>query len=96
MWLVVEAWIFLVLNVLVLQLELSEQSLFELSLLRRADRLPWHLLHIELVEQVLIELVSVDNRLPSAKMHVIISPVCALVTQTFRNGRAVLAIKLRS
>ena len=66
---------------LILHLELREESLFKLCLLRGAYRLSGHLLHvIELVEEVLVEVVTIVGPSPiSPKVHIVISAICALV-----------------
>ena len=68
---------------LVLHLELREECLFKLRLLRGANRLPRYLLHvIELIEEMLIEVVPIVR--PSAvppEVHIVISTICTLMTQ---------------
>ena len=66
---------------LVLHLELREEGLFELGLLGRADRLARNLLHVvELVEQVLVEVVTVVGApITTPEVHVFISAVGALM-----------------
>ena len=77
----VQVWILLC---LVLHFELGEECLFKLCLLRGAYRLPWYLLRvIELVEKVLIEVVSIER--PStvpAEVHVFVGAICTLMSQT--------------
>lgn len=66
---------------LVLHLELREEGLFELGLLGGADRLAGDLLHVvELVEKVLIEVVTVVGApITTPEVHVFISAIGALV-----------------
>ena len=66
---------------LVLHLELREEGLFELGLLGGADRLAGNLLHVvELVEQVLVEVVTVVGApVTTPEVHVFISSIGALV-----------------
>jgi len=76
MWLGVQIWVLLG---LVLHFKLGEKCLFELGLLGRADRLASHLPHIELIEQVLVEVISVQVWVISAKVHVFICAICTLM-----------------
>ena len=70
---------------LVLHLELSEESLFKLCLLRRADRLARHA--ELLVEKMLVEFVAVDGGLMPAEVHGIVCAIRALVAQALRVNR---------
>ena len=78
MWWSIQIGIFLR---LILHLELREESLFKLCLLRGAYRLAGDLLHvIELVEEVLIEVVPIVGPSTIApKVHIVIGAICALV-----------------
>ena len=79
---------------LILHLELREESLFKLCLLRGAYRLAGDLLHvIELVEEVLIEVVPIVGPGTIApKVHIVIGAICALVPEARLNRAAILVV----
>lgn len=79
-WRCVQFWIFILR--LVLHLKLRKESLFKLGLFTGADRLPCDLLHvIELIEKVLIEIVSIEWASIPPKVHVLVGAICALMPQ---------------
>lgn len=90
-WWSIQVWIFLR---LILHLELREESLFELCLLRGTYRLAGDLLHvIELVEEMLIEVVPiVGTGTVSPKVHIVIGAICTLVPQARLNRAAILVV----
>ena len=77
---------------LILHLELSEECLLELCLLRGANRLAGLHSIVELVKEMLIEVISVEIATIPPKVHIVIGSIGALMAQPGLNRTTILVV----